>query len=200
MKFVHTRKHHEGGFALYKGIPDTKKTYYGLKTLEMFNDEPNNKEQIIKWIQKLQKYRMYGIQGVFYRINILNMFNEEIIVLESYIARLNAQNEFANLEVAYYHTVISNILNLNNFSKVINGITSHQNEDEEFGIGRSDIVSTYYTVESLNLIDSSLIKMNYNITEFICECLTQEGGFTFIPDIYPPDLKPTYSGIRIRKY
>lgn len=196
---MHEREHHEGGFTLYKGIPDTKNTYYGLKTLKMFKQEPNNKEQTIKWIQKLQKDRMYGIQGVFYRINILNIFNEEIMVPESFIARLNAQREFANLEVAYYHTMISNILGLDNFSKIINWITSHQNEDGGFGIGRSDIVSTYYAVESLNLLDSSLIKMKDEIIEFISECLTQEGGFTFIPDIYPPYLEPTYAGIRIQE-
>jgi len=43
LKFVHDREHDEGGFTLYRGVPDTKNTYYGVKILEMFNEEPFNK-------------------------------------------------------------------------------------------------------------------------------------------------------------
>lgn len=197
MKFVHAREHEEGGFTLYSGIPDTKNTYYGLKILQMFNDEPYNKGDTINWIQKLQKDKMYGIQGVFYRVNILNIFNEEITVPKSYIKQLNSKTEFATLEVAYYHTAISHILKLDNFDNAMDWILSHQNEDGGFGLDRSDIVSTYYALESLNFIDPSLIKRDGLIMELIQKCLTKEGGFTFIPGIYPPYLEPTYAGIKI---
>ena len=194
---MHAREHEEGGFTLYSGIPDTKNTYYGLKILQMFNDEPNNREYTINWIQKLQKDKMYSIQGVFYRVNILNIFNEEITVPKSYIEQLSSKTDFVTLEVAYYHTAISYILNLDNFENVTEWILSHQNEDGGFGLGRSDIVSTYYALESLNFIDSSLIKNDNQIMGFIHECLTDEGGFTFIPDIYPPYLEPTHAGMKI---
>lgn len=94
---MHKREHEKGGFTLYSGVPDTKNTYYGLKILEMFNEEPYHKEKTIAWILKLQKDRMYSIHGVFYRLNILNIFNKEILVPESYIKRLNEQREFASL-------------------------------------------------------------------------------------------------------
>ena len=194
---MHAREHEEGGFTLYSGIPDTKNTYYALKILQMFNDEPNNREDTINWIQKLQKDKMYGIQGVFYRVNILNIFNEEITVPKSYIEQLGSKTDFATLEVAYYHTSISHILNLDTFENVTEWILSHQNVDGGFGLGRSDIVSTYYALESLNFIDPSLIKNDNQIMGFIQKCLTGEGGFTFIPGIYPPYLEPTHAGIKI---
>jgi hypothetical protein len=163
----------------------------------MFNQEPYNREKTIEWIQCLQKDKMYAIQGVFYRVNILNLFNEEIPVPVSYINKLKSKTKFANFEVAYYHTIISHILNLDNLANVTSWILSHQNRDGGFGLGRSDILSTFYALESLNFIDPSLIKMDDNIMEFVQNCLTVDGGFTFIPDIYPPYIEPTWAGIKI---
>jgi hypothetical protein len=163
----------------------------------MFNQEPYNREKTIEWIQSLQKDKMYAIQGVFYRVNILNLFNEEIPVPVSYINKLKSKTKFANFEVAYYHTIISHILNLDNLANVTSWILSHQNRDGGFGLGRSDILSTFYALESLNFIDPSLIKMDDNIMEFVQNCLTVDGGFTFIPDIYPPYIEPTWAGIKI---
>jgi len=163
----------------------------------MFNQEPYNREKTIEWIQSLQKDKMYAIQGVFYRVNILNLFNEEIPVPASYINKLKSKTKFANFEVAYYHTIISHILNLDNLANVTSWILSHQNRDGGFGLGRSDILSTFYALESLNFIDPSLIKMDDNIMEFVQNCLTVDGGFTFIPDIYPPYIEPTWAGIKI---
>jgi len=163
----------------------------------MFNQEPYNREKTIEWIQSLQKDKMYAIQGVFYRVNILNLFNEEIPVPASYINKLKSKTEFANFEVAYYHTIISHILNLDNLANVTSWILSHQNKDAGFGLGRSDIVSTGYALESLNFIDSSLIKRDNKIMKFVHNCLAVDGGFTFIPDIYPPYIEPTWAGIKI---
>jgi hypothetical protein len=199
LKFTHKREYEQGGFTLYKGIPDTKNTYYGVKILEIYNEEPYNKEKTIEWIQELQEGRMYGIQGLFYRVNILNIFREKIRVHESYISRLNVKTEFTNLKVAYYHAIISKILELNNIGKIANWILSYQNEDGGYGSSRSDISSTYYALEALNFIDPSLIEMKDSIIDFTLKCLTKEGGFTFIPDIYPPYLEPTYEGIRIQE-
>jgi uncharacterized protein len=199
LNFVREREHIEGGFTLYKGIPDTKNTYYGVKILEMFNIEPHNKEKTIEWIQKLQKDRMYGIKGVFYRLNILDIFDVKIEVPENYITKLNGKTEFGSLELSYYYAFISNILELDNLSKIADWILSHQNEDGGYGSHRSEISSTYYALETLNFIDPSLIKMKDSIIDFTQRCLTKEGGFTFIPDIYPPYLEPTYEGIRIQE-
>lgn len=118
LKFVHEREHDEGGFTLYRGIPDTKNTYYGVKILDMYNEEPHNKEKTIEWIQKLQKDRMYGIKGVFYRLNILDTFDAKMEVPESYITKLNKKTEFGSLKLSYYYASISNILKLDNLSKI----------------------------------------------------------------------------------
>jgi hypothetical protein len=53
LKFVHGREHEKGGFSLYKGISDTKNTYYAVNILKMFNKEPHNKEKTVEWVEKL---------------------------------------------------------------------------------------------------------------------------------------------------
>lgn len=199
IRFVHDREHDEGGFTLYRGIPDTKNTYFGIKTLQLFNSEPYNKEKTIKWIRKLQKDRMFGIRGVFYRFNILKMYNQKIHVTPDYPQRLEIKNYFSSIEIAYYHSYLSKILKLDNLNKISDFILSHQNKDYGFGLERSDIISTYYALESLNDINPSLIRGRNRILEFTHNCLNKEGGYTFIPDIYPPYLEPTYAGIRINE-
>jgi hypothetical protein len=173
LNFVHEREHYEGGFTLYKGVPNTKNTYYVVKILEMFNEEPNNKEKTINWVQKLQNDRMYRIKGVFYRLNILNSFDKEIKVPDGYIEKLNAKNKFSSQKVAYYYIVISNVLKLDNLNKIADWILSNQNNDGAFGSGRSEIISTYYALESLNYIDPSLIEMKDQINNFAQRCLTK---------------------------
>lgn len=199
LKYVHDREHDKGGFTLYKGLPDGKNTYYGLKTLKLFNKEPFNKIKTIKWIMDLQRKKMYGIHGIFYIINILHMFNEKIKVPQFYISNLKFKTDFPNLESAYYHTIISKILKLDNLQLIAEWILSQQNEDGAFGPGRSDIISTYYAIESINHINPSLIRFRNSLGEFIHQCQSTIGGFTFIPDIYPPYLEPTYAGIKIQE-
>lgn len=199
LKFVHEREHEEGGFTLYKGIPDTKNTYYGVKILKMFNKDPCNKEETIKWVEQLQKGRMYGIQGVFYRVNILNTFNRNIMMSEEYISRLNARTEFVSLKVAYYHAIISKILKLNNLTKITVWILFAQNEDGGFGSPKSDILKTYYAIEALKTIDISLINMKSEIIDFTRNCQTSDGEFTFVPGIYPPFIESIYTGVKIHE-
>lgn len=194
---MHEREHKDGGFTLYKGIPDTKNTYYGVKILKMFDKEPYNKPKTIEWVEKLQKGRMYGIQGLFYRINVLNSFNREIIINDEYISRLNARTEFISLKVAYCHAMTSQILKLKNLPKIAVWILLAQNEDGGFGSHKSDILETYYALESLKTVGISLNNMKEDVIDFAQNCQTSDGGFTFIPDIYPPYIETIYAGIRI---
>lgn len=197
LKFTHEREHKEGGFTLYRGNPDTKNTYYGINILKMFNEDPYNKENTIRWIEELQKGRMFGIQGVFYRINILNSFERPINIPDEYISKLNLKTGFPSLKIAYYHLIISKILGLTNLSKMVEWILSHQNEDGGFGTNRSSIQSTYYALESLNCIDPSLIKMKDLIINYVYMCQTFDGGFSFVPNTYPAFIEQTYAGVRI---
>jgi hypothetical protein len=128
----------------------------------------------------------------------LDLFNEEIKVPESYVVRLKEKTDFVNLEAAYYHTTVFKILEIDRHG-IAEWIIAHQNDDGGFGSGRSDILSTYYAVESLNSIDPSLIEDVGPIIEYTRKCQSKEGGFTYIPDIYPPYLEPTYSGVRIHE-
>jgi hypothetical protein len=197
LRFTHGREHEEGGFTLYHGIPDTKNTYYGVKMIKMFNEEPYNKVKTIEWIEELQKGRMYGLHGVFYRVNILNSFKQKIRFPTQSISKLNSKNDFSNMKIAYYYTILSKILKLKNLKKIAKWILAYQNVDGGFGVNRSDIQSTYYAMESLNCINPSLINNKNLISNYVYDCQTWDGGFAFIPDIYPPYIEPTYAGIRI---
>ncbi|MCE5213923.1 MAG: hypothetical protein LLF83_04295 [Methanobacterium sp.] len=88
------------------------------------------------------------------------------------------------------------MLGLNNIHDVKDWIISHQNKDGGYGLNKSDIDSTFYAVHSLNCINPSLIKNKSLIIDFINQCQTIDGGYTFIPEIYPPYIEPTYSGIK----
>lgn len=140
---------------------------------------------------------MYGIQGLFYRTSILNSFNRKIRIRDEYISRLNTRTEFVSLKIAYYHTIISKILKLNNLPKIAAWILLAQNEDGGFGSPKSDILETYYALESLKTIGMSLNNMKSEIIDFTQNCQTSDGGFTFVPGIYPPYIEPIYAGIRI---
>ena len=122
IKFTHEREHSEGGFTLYQNNPDTKNTYYGVKILRLFNQEPYNKENTIEWIESLQKDRLFGIQGIFYRINILNYFKRKVRIPENYKLELNSIIEFKNLNMAYLHTIVSKSLGLNNLKDILKWI------------------------------------------------------------------------------
>jgi hypothetical protein len=199
LRFVHQREHENGGFTLYHGIPDTKNTYYGIKTLQMFGKEPFNIEKTIKWIEKLQKERIPGIYGVFYQLNILKFYNREINVEGKYKTGLNSKKDYASLKDAYYHTKVSQILGVKNLSKIAEWILLYQNEDGGFGKERSDIESTYYALESLNIINPILILKKGLIFNFLQNCKTAGGGFSFIPNVYPPYIEPTCAAIRIHE-
>jgi len=197
LKFTHAREHPEGGFTLYRGVPDTKNTYYGVKILKMFNENPLNLEKTVAWIENLQKDRMFGVYGVFYRLNILKLLNGKIIVPDSYIKRIKDRRRFSSIKIAYYNLIISKILGLNNLELIAEWILTKQNQDGGFGENKSDIESTYYALAALKNVDPSLITMKNSIAEFTRNCQVPDGGFAFTPQSYPPYIEPTYAGIGI---
>jgi len=197
LKFTHKREHSEGGFTLYSGYPDTKNTYYGLLILQLFNEEPYNKENTIKWVEYLHKGRMYGIKGIFYRVNILKILGKTPGLGEKYFVKLIIKNEFPNFEIAYLHTSILKNIGYDKFDFITDWILYHQNEDGGFGRSNSNILSTYYALESLNIIDNNLIQFKKDILDFINKCQTEEGVFAYTPLSYPPYIEGVYAGTRV---
>lgn len=197
LRFVQKRENPEGGFTLYEGIPDTKNTYYGLKILHMLDEEPKNKENTIKWLENLQEGRQYGTRGIFYRINILDSFKRNPNFPKKYVNRFLERFRTSNLEIVYLMTNVLGIVGIELPEYITECALSFQKEDGGFGRYRSDIMSTYYALETLNLINQDSINSPDKTIDFTQSCQTDEGIFAYTPLSYPPYIESIYAGIRI---
>lgn len=197
IRYVHLREHDEGGFTLYEGIPDGKNTYYGLSVLNLLGKKPYNINKTMKWLEKLQNKRIFGIYGKFNLLNSLAMVGKKPEILDRYIHTLLEKEEFPSLDIAYLVTVILKLTGYNSFNHITQWILSQQNEDGGFDTNGSDIESTYFAVDALNIINNSLIENKKHILEFSNKCRTKEGIFAYTPISYPPYIESVYSGVRI---
>lgn len=197
LKFVHKREHLEGGFTLYEGIPDTKNTYYGVKILQILDEEPHNKENTINWIENLQEGRQYGTRGIFYRLNILDVYNRSPKFPQKYVERFFERYKTSTPEIIFLMTSILRIVRSEDPELIKKCVLSFQNKDGGFGKYRSDIMSTYYALETLNLVSHSFINSREKIIDFTESCQTDEGIFDYTPLSYPPYIESIYAGIRI---
>lgn len=205
LKFIYRREHPEGGFTLYEGIPDTKNTYYALKTLKILSKEPNNLEKTLNWISYLQSSRTVGLKGVFYRSNILKIYGKELKLTEKYKKMLAMRNEFSSMELAFLSTSILKLTGHRNFENVKEWVLKQKKEDGGFGRKTSDIMSTYYALEILNLVDPEFTNRRYfedihgDVADFTAICQTSDGGFAYKPESSPSYIEGVYAGIRIHE-
>jgi hypothetical protein len=165
----------------------------------MFNEEPYNKKETIKWVEYLNKGRLFGIKGIYYRLGALNLFGMKTEIPEEFASKLTTKIAFNNLETAFLSTSILKMTGYNDLYDISDWILSFQKEDGGFGVNRSDIISTYYALGSLNQIDPSLIKSKNRIYNFIEQCKSNEGVFTTTPINYPPYIETIYSGVKIHE-
>jgi hypothetical protein len=180
-------------------LPDGKNTYYGLNILKIFNEEPYNKKRTIKWVENLNEGRLFGIKGIYYRLSALSLFDMKTEIPEEYASKLISKIAFNNLETAFLSTCILKMTGYNDLYDISDWILSFQKDDGGFGVNKSDIISTYYALESLNQIDSSLIKSKNRIINFTEQCKSNEGVFTFTPLNYPPYIETIYAGSKIHE-
>ncbi|KAF5035710.1 prenyltransferase/squalene oxidase repeat-containing protein [Methanobacterium aggregans] len=205
LKFVYNREHPEGGFTLYEGIPDTKNTYYALKTLQIMGKKPKNLEKTLKWISYLHNGRMFGLKGFFYRLNILKLYGIKLEVPEKYKMILTMRNEFSTMEVAFLNTAVLKLMGYQNFENVKDWVLQQKKEDGGFGRTTSNIMSTYYALEILNLVDPKVMDQIFledfleKLIGFTVKCQTSDGGFAYKPGTYPSYIEGVYAGIRIHE-
>ena len=160
-------------------------------------DEPYNNENTIKWIENLQEGRQYGTRGIFYRLNILDVYKRNPKFAQKYVKRFIERYKTSNLEIIFLMTSILRIVGFEDTELIKKCVLSFQNEDGGFGKYRSDIMSTYYAMETLNLINHDFINSKEKIKDFTENCQTDEGIFAYTPLSYPPYIESIYAGIRI---
>jgi hypothetical protein len=163
----------------------------------MLGEEPHNKENTIKWIENLQEGRQYGTRGIFYRLKILDVYKRNPKFAQKYVKRFTERYKTSNLEIIFLMTSILGIVGSEDPELIKKCVLSFQNEDGGFGKYRSDIMSTCYALETLNLINPDFINSQENIIEFTENCQTDEGIFAYTPLSYPPYIESIYAGIRI---
>jgi hypothetical protein len=163
----------------------------------MWDEEPKNMESTIKWIKSLQEGRQYGTRGIFYRVNILDSFKINSNFPQKYVNRFLERYMTSNLEIIYLMTNILRIVGIELPGCINKCVLAFQNQDGGFGRYRSDIMSTYYALETLNLINPDLINSPDKIMDFTENCQTDEGIFAYTPLSYPPYIESIYAGIRI---
>lgn len=162
----------------------------------MLDKESYNKEKTIKWIENLQEGRQYGTRGIFYRVNILDSFKRIPYFPQKYVNRFLERYKTSNLEIIYLMTNVLRIVGVE-LPECNECVLAFKNEDGGFGRYRSDIMSTYYALETLNLINPILINSRDKILDFTANCQTDGGIFAYTPLSYPPYIESIYAGIRI---
>lgn len=165
----------------------------------MLNEEPYNKKETIKWVENLNKGRLFGIKGIYYRLGALNLFDMKTEIPEEFASKLMSKIAVNSLETAFLSTNILKMTGYNDLHSIAEWILPFQKEDGGFGVKRSDVISTYYALESLNQIDPSLIKVKNRILNFAEQCKSYDGVFTSTPINYPPYVETIYAGIKIHE-
>lgn len=194
LDFIRRRAHKDGGYTLYKGLPDSKNTYYAIKSLQLLGEKPYNLQKTLDWLEDVHKRGSFAAQGLFYRCSILKEYNRDYRIPEKFIRRLKKAYRRSNLEITYY---IDSVLRMHDIhlDEIIGWILSQQNSDGGFGKYGSDIINTYYALEILRAHGSQIP----NKVEDYLESCKQRGLWSFTPLSYPPYIETVDAGLRMSK-
>lgn len=195
INFLKKRRHSSGGYTLYEGLPDSKNTYYALKSFRVLGFEPPEVDRTLDWIEDLHSRGGFAAQGLFYRCSILKTYDRDFRITARFMDLLKGSYQKSKLEITYY---IDSVLRMH--GEYVEGIPqwvlSLQNDDGGFGKYGSDIINTYFAVE---ILDAHGVKIQRNnLMEFTDSCYS-DGAWNFTPLSYPPYIETAYSGFRLNE-
>ncbi len=193
LDFIRNRSHEDGGYTLYEGLPDSKNTYYAIKSLQLLGEEPENLEKTLKWVEEVHRRGSFTAQGLFYRCSILKEYNKDYEIPEKFIKRLEETYQRSQLEITYY---IDSVLRMHNIilDDIVDWIISQQNHDGGFGKYGSDIINTQYALE---ILKAHKYKPNKKDIKNYLKYCEDNGLWSFTPISYPPYIETVYAGFRI---
>jgi len=193
LNFIRKRSHEDGGYTLYEGLPDSKNTYYAIKSFQLLGREPANLAKTLKWLEEVHSRGSFSAQGLFYRCSILKEYNRDHRIPKKFIRRLQETYKRSDLEITYY---IDSVLRMHNIilDEIPDWIISQQNPDGGFGKYGSDIINTQYALEILKAHKYKIDKKS--IKDYLKDC-ENEGLWSFTPISYPPYIETIYAGFRI---
>jgi len=195
IKFFDMRRHPSGGYTLYEGLPDSKNTYYAIRSLEVINSLPDDIGRTLDWLEELHSRGSFAAQGLFYRCRLLADYGREFRVKQRFLDLLRRSYRKSKLEITYY---MDSVLRLHDeyIDGVPEWVLSLQNDDGGFGRYGSDIINTHFAVEILEAHGVGFSRKD--VLEFADSCWG-DGGWNFTPLSYPPYLETAYAGFKLNE-
>ncbi|AEA47525.1 prenyltransferase/squalene oxidase repeat-containing protein [Archaeoglobus veneficus] len=208
-EFVLSRRNDDGGFTFCKQLPSTlPETFYAVYILTSIGDEVPDKEKLVEFLRNSIRTEPYSI---FYTLNSLNLLSEKLLdVSDLLFNRLEKITKVVPREFgSEIGTTATYSFDMPNVLKGVYILTSSlrllgkEIPDEVkdfimkfrknggFGIASPNLQETYYCVSVLG----NVIERANSVVSFVREHECQGGGFTKVPNGYPPYLEDTYYAV-----
>lgn len=176
-----------GGFrSAYRLLSSPENTYLAVKSLKILGSEPDNREELIKYVTYEWREESKDAKSAYYLLMVYKLLNYpypqdvqfEKWVKKSFDGCVNQSIESMNFEEALYLAKLANLLGieLSNSDTLVAKIQSLQQSDGGFGIEASDISMTFYSVNILEELGSSPLDKQGCIS-WIQEGQIADGGF-----------------------
>jgi len=195
ISFLNKRRHSSGGYTLYEGLPDSKNTYYAIRSFEVLDHEPPRLEETLDWLEDVHRGGTFAAQGLFYRCSILRDYGRNFEIPEKFTEMLRTSYRKSSLEITFY---MDSVLRMHGeyLDEIPEWVLSIQNEDGGFGAYGSDIINTRFALEILN--GHGMKIPGDEVLQFTDSCFS-DGAWNFTPISYLPYIETVHSGFRINE-
>jgi len=218
--FVKQRLNSDGGYSFSYPLfgvefpSSISETYYALAILNMLQEEPSNKHETLKYLSKIQRPdgRYDSPTVAFYAVKCILLLGEKpknLGFANSLNAILKASRLFSEqyggqffsadydvsespFKLLYYSAKILRLMGLP-ITEDLSWL-SPGNPDGGFGVGRSDVASTYHAIATLYYSDYD-VKNLKNSPNFLESCRNESGGYSSVFGSFPPYIETTYFAI-----
>jgi len=206
INYVSVRQNEDGGYAFAQGLEsNAQDVYYGLAILHLLEAPFPNIQKTINW---LQDFSADNINGHYYVAQVLRLCGQPLNkqLQEFMMTFLASHREFGTVdayveiasefEVTFMVTEIANILRMKlNKDHIVKGLLRYKNDDGGFGAhGHSNLNSTYHAVASLSNLSYPVRSLKDTLA-FVRSCEKPTGGFTVVPNTFPPYMEHVYYGV-----
>lgn len=207
INYVVVRQNEDGGYAFTQGLESNlQDTYYGLAILDLLSASFPNIQETLTWLHNFSVENKLNLH--YYVTKALMLLGESPSnqVHDFMASFLGAHREFGTVdayveiasefEVTFMVTEIANILGMKlNKDPLAKRLLLYQNEDGGFGAHvHSNLNSTYHAVASLSNLSYPVGSLRDTLA-FVRSCEKPSGGFTVVPNTFPPYMEHVYYGV-----
>jgi hypothetical protein len=205
LEYVAERQNPDGGYNFCRGVEScAQDTYYALEIFKLLNIPPPNIATTIKWLREFPADNIYSYFNIAKGL-ILTSENIDIEVAKRALSMRKPNGGFGTTEVyidafefetTYMVTELLRVLDISfDRQTTAEWLLKHLNLDGGFGAnGNSNLISTFHAIASLVNLGYPVRQLDKTL-QYIRLCEKPTGGFTMIPNVFPPYLQETYAGI-----